>query len=385
MPPATPTIDSTPFDVQHSFDGDPNVLNATFDRRAEIRKLMTRLQEDLHRILPNEGPMQVAANISIRVAAPQAKEHTYSVTVRDSAFNLAAFEEKRKHASTSSAQNVAAKAMAAVESSPAVTAAAATATAPNGRRTSSIRPGAPRETTHDDIYSDEPARKRPRTSITADEDQDLTITSTRPSPRSTESMLREILTLLQTQTQTTPTTAAETLQLLRTHQPQWQSQASWLYDTLNTTNTTLTTNLATVTKKLDSVQHILGQSINASNSSVMAELSNINTKTLPWLENCRKAAADKAMAREEKWRSSSANFHDQSRREREVAEGRLEKGLEGVGEGVARLEKVVKGLRGEGAGDEGELNREGSLGAQVRWELNGSVGGGADREAEGVA
>lgn len=47
--------------VQHNFEGDANILNATNERRTEIRKTLAALAQDLQRM---EGsPVQIQAEI----------------------------------------------------------------------------------------------------------------------------------------------------------------------------------------------------------------------------------------------------------------------------------------------------------------------------------
>ena len=76
---------------------------------------------------------------------------------------------------------------------------------------------------------------------------------------------------------------------------------------------------------------------------------------------------------QEKWRSSSATFHDQSRREREAAEKRIDKRLEEQNQLLVKLARA-QGVDVEGTDmlsiDSVERSREPSLGAQLTAELN---------------
>ena len=104
----------------------------------------------------------------------------------------------------------------------------------------------------------------------------------------------------------------------------------------------------------------------------MSELANI-AKLIPWLEHCRKTSADKVQAREERWRSSSATFHDQTRREREAAEKRLEKKLDEQKElllKLARANDIYPDDGGDTLAESPRRSREESLGAQLTAELN---------------
>jgi hypothetical protein len=80
-------------------------------------------------------------------------------------------------------------------------------------------------------------------------------------------------------------------------------------------------------------------------------------------------------AREEKWRSSSATFHDTARREREAAEKRIEEKLDKQNELLLKLARAsnVKDATNESEqllGSTDERSREPSLWAQLTRELN---------------
>lgn len=51
--------------------------------------------------------------------------------------------------------------------------------------------------------------------------------------------------------------------------------------------------------------------------------SKLISSQIKWAEDCRRVAADAHDKREENWRTSSANFHDKARQERESFQGRL--------------------------------------------------------------
>lgn len=171
---------------------------------------------------------------------------------------------------------------------------------------------------------------------------------------------------------------------LRNWHQEWTQQGGWLYDTLTKTSNATHGMRGPIERKLDSVQDILGQSINASSASTITELGSI-TKLVHWLEHCRKTSADKVQAREEKWRSSSATFHDQTRREREAAEKRIERKLDEQNELLVKLARAnnidASGL-GQSSGKSDERSREASLGAQLTAELNMEAGRHGDKEDE---
>ena len=115
--------------------------------------------------------------------------------------------------------------------------------------------------------------------------------------------------------------------LLGAWKHEWTAQGGWLADHLRQLDASTHAHAAAITKKLDVVQEILGQSLNTVSANVLAELGNV-AKLLPWLEQCRKLSADRSQAREEKWRTNSATFHDAARRERDAADRRLARALD---------------------------------------------------------
>jgi len=116
---------------------------------------------------------------------------------------------------------------------------------------------------------------------------------------------------------------SDALDFLKQWHAEWVKQGGWLFDTLNEADKATKENHAGTLDRIASSQEVLGWSMNSANSCTMTELSNIS-KLVPWLEHCRKMSADKTQAREEKWRTSSATFHDQARRAREEADRMVE-------------------------------------------------------------
>ena len=115
---------------------------------------------------------------------------------------------------------------------------------------------------------------------------------------------------------------SEIMEYLRRWQEQWAQQGGWLFDNVTRLHTVATDNKAFIVQRMEGMQNVIGQSINAANGTVLNELATAN-RHLPWLEQCRKTAADLRQEREEKWRSSSASFHDSARKNREAAELRI--------------------------------------------------------------
>lgn len=311
--------------VEHHFNGDSKLLNATLERRTELRKALAALQQELSRI---EGfPCQVTADIRFNVAGPPAREHVYSVSITDNGFDSVNFARTKVLAGRGSGTGSAASPPASTQ---------------GDRRPSSSRRGA-----DDEEVTEIRPSKRARV-----DGEDGFPTPSRGSLSEDHSTSQRV---------------NEVLNFVKDWKTEWQQQGGWLFDTLNGAAKSSTDHRQAVEKKLESVQDTLGQSINASNATTMAELANI-TKLLPWLEHCRKTNADKVQAREEKWRSSSATFHDQNRREREAAEKRLEDRLESQRRLLIKVAEA-NGIDVDDLSDK-QASREASLGAQLTAELN---------------
>lgn len=288
--------------MDHHFTGDSKLLNATIDRRTEIRKALTSLQQELQRL---EGyPVQVTASIKFNVLGPAPKEHVYAVDVTDTNFDSDLFARTKVPASNSA----------------------------DGR------PVSVASSDHDS----RPA-KRARTDGSIVRNGSISELSTVQRVDDLHSFMK-------------------------TWHDEWTRQGGWLFDSINGIGKVQKSNQDHLDKKLDTLQDILGLSINSACATNMTELNNIS-KLIPWLEHCRKTNADKVQAREEKWRSSSATFHDQSRKEREAAEARLEKKLEAQRQILIKLAEV-NGIDVDEEEDDDEKHSEASLGAQLTAELN---------------
>ncbi|KAF1977046.1 hypothetical protein BU23DRAFT_453815 [Bimuria novae-zelandiae CBS 107.79] len=57
--------------------------------------------------------------------------------------------------------------------------------------------------------------------------------------------------------------------------------------------------------------------------NLIKQESQLISSQIRWLEECRRIASDAHDKREENWRTSSANFHDKARQERETFQGRM--------------------------------------------------------------
>ena len=342
-----------PANVQHSFDGDAETLHATFDRRAEIRKVLNSLQLDLQRI--TNQPVQIEAEIKINIQSkPASKQHTYHVSVTDSTFDAGQFS-KGLSDSAKAQQTATPAASVGPNSSPSVSGHA------NGSRVGTGRENALEAIKQADVEM--PPAKRTR----VNDDDEVPETD---DNKNTEALLKDALKLLRRGGQSGR--IEDLFDFIRDWHKQWAQQGAWLFDT-NTQNNKAQSDLQkTLERRLDGVQDILGQSINASNATTLAELANIN-KLIPWLEHCRKTSADKTQQREEKWRSSSATFHDTSRKDRESAEKRLEDKIEEQKRLLNKQQSILVKLAEANGIDPEEWkdsSREESLGAQLTAELN---------------
>lgn len=302
--------------IEQHFNGDSQLLNQTVVDRNEVRRALAALQKSLQRI--ETVPSQVTAEIRLNVSGPTPREHIYTISITDSQFDSELFARTKTPAKAS-------------------------------KRSSDIlgppSTSSPSVSGHDRLPSsqqDDFIEVRPfkRTRVEGE-------------PVSNDPVQQRL---------------DEIISFAKKWQDEWKHQGGWLFDKLNGNNDTPNGPNPELDKKLDSLQDILGASINSASATTMSELSNI-TKLLPWLEHCRKTHADKVQAREEKWRSSSATFHDQSRKEREAAEKRLDDRLE------AQQRLLVKIAEANGIDlDEIEMpdrrSRESSLGAQLTAELN---------------
>ncbi|KAK4497169.1 hypothetical protein PRZ48_011619 [Zasmidium cellare] len=305
--------------IEHHFNGDSNLLNETAIERNDVRKALAVLQKSLQRI--EAVPTQITAEIRLNVSGPNPKEHIYTIAITDSQFDSDLF------ARTKTPAKVPRRTVGPASSPP------ASSYGRDGRRQSLSR-GFPE--VDGDVTEMRPSK---RTRVETEEPV---------SDDPVEQRLHELLAYM------------------KKWHDEWKHQGGWLFDHLNGASKIATERNREMDKKLETLQDILGQSINSASSTTMSELSNI-TKLLPWLEHCRKTNADKVQAREEKWRSSSATFHDQSRRDRETAEKRLEEKLE------AQQRLLIKIAESNGI-DVDEItdnrSRESSLGAQLTAELN---------------
>jgi hypothetical protein len=158
----------------------------------------------------------------------------------------------------------------------------------------------------------------------------------------------------------------DVLTYLKVWHEESRRQGGWLFDTLNAIVRAQKDDTRSIERNVAEAQHVLGQSINSAFMSQMTELANI-AKLLPWLEQCRKTDADNVRIREERWRTSSATFQDQSRHAREQAEARLESKLEWQRKLLVKLAEANGVDLSEDEDD--EKRSEASLGEQLAAQL----------------
>ncbi|KAJ9620894.1 hypothetical protein H2203_007480 [Taxawa tesnikishii (nom. ined.)] len=333
--------------VRHHFDGDLRLQNSTFDRRMKIRSLLVALHEEVTHLIHTDEHATLTADINITVTGRDAQNHhTYHVSVGD--FFPA------DGPSTHSAPNGTAQehgTPATTTASHAISAALDTPTPcqdPNlshphapqtSRRNGSLATVAGSSQhaspTQHGSASPERARKRMRSEAGLDDQDELGVVST-PHMLESHAVHRshEVSPRL-----AAPMATTRRLDLRPLHKTLRRGAAQEGLDG----------------EKLDSLQNTLGASLNFQNSQTMQELGNIS-KLLPWLESCRKTAADVSTAREEKWRTSSATFHDQTRKERERAEKQIMDELKAQKEVLGKQQRMIAQLlknQGEPTPDDG--------------------------------
>jgi hypothetical protein len=314
--------------MEHHWKGDSDFLAKTATARAEVRKALAALQLEVQKYAGHA--CQIHADIRFNVSGPIAKEHLYTVNIADPKFDQDLFARTKVLAGR-----------AAVSSSPGV---------PVSRRVND----------DDEVVEIRPF-KRPRV-----DDGNGQHSQRRGS------LLEEA---------STHERVEKTLTMIKNWHEEWTRQGGWLFDTLTKVTSNLPANHTVALHKMDGVQDVLGQSINAATATTMSELANIS-KLIPWLENCRKTNADKVQSREEKWRSSSATFHDQNRREREAAEKRLEAKLESQRQLLLKIAEA-NGVDVEDEDDEDDRRSDVSLGAQLTAELNAEASRAAGADSSG--
>lgn len=313
--------------VFHHWRGDTKLLQDTALGRTRLRKALESLQQELQSM--SGCPTQIQAEIRFNVqSSTNPRENCYTVSATGIGFDADLFARTKTVARAPSNAGGA--------SSP-----------PTNNNTD--RPSSRRSLEYDDVVvvEDRPV-KRPRT-----ENGESSASSARN--RNAASLSEDTTTIQR---------VSEVLSFVKDWHGEWTRQGGWLFDTLNSASKANAGAQLAIETKLDAVQDVIGQSINAASATTMSELANIS-KLLPWLEHCRKTNADKVQAREEKWRSSSATFHDQNRRDREAAEKQIKEQLE------FQRHLLVKLAEANGIDvDEEEKLSEASLGAQLRLELN---------------
>lgn len=324
--------------LQHSFEGDSRIQNGTLEAQAEIRNALSNLHHALRKL--EDHQVQVVANVKLRTAGPVAKESLYSISVNGPSWDEDAFAQQLPVSRED------------VPAASAIQTASGTVRSP---LTGSHHHWQESRALNKDGPVALPPAKRARADV-----NDASVYS---SPSEISQFVSSKASKASPQRR-----ANEELDFLKQWHSEWIKQGGWLYDTLNQAAKVAERNSMSMQGRLTGAQDVLGQSLNAASASVMAELTNLS-KLVSHHEQCRKVESGKIQAREEKWRTSSATFHDHARRDRDAAEKRLETEL---GRQRALLIKIAEAneidLDDDEIGNRDE--REASLGAQLTAEFN---------------
>ncbi|KAF1352091.1 hypothetical protein BDV97DRAFT_397140 [Delphinella strobiligena] len=342
--------------VDHFFDGSELIQKSTLDRRMRIRELIIALQNDVQDSIGVHAHVEVSADIKINTSHHETREHMYRVHVqsfptpdnqaakRPSSNNTASddtnFHSARGH---SSASDLSPTDRTGIDADANV---------------SAMTSGKPRvgggfhETSKAQAGVNPRPNKRPRASGTSS--MDLTAETLQSAPSRSASFaypqthVKPLETsrpafapqVSTTQLRESPTTGEETIVFLEDWRKQWHSQGGWLFDLLTKMSNEEQRQSSIINEKLDSLQ----STIPIAHNQLQAGMREISQDMLPWLEKCRKTAGDASQAREEKWRISSANFHDQTRREREAAEKAMLREIRAQSSALNKQMKMVKKL-----------------------------------------
>ncbi|KAI6881647.1 hypothetical protein KC318_g15338 [Hortaea werneckii] len=324
--------------LQHSFEGDSRIQNGTLEVQAEIRNALSNLHHALRKL--EDHQVQVVANVKLKTAGPVAKESLYSISVNGPSWDEDAFAQQL---SVSREDVPAAKA---IQTASDTVQSPFTASEHHWQESRALNKDSPVAL---------PPAKRARADV-----NDASVYS---SPSEISQFVSSKASKASPQRRSN-----EELDFLKQWHSEWIKRGGWLYDTLNQAAKVAERNSMSMQGRLTGVQDVLGQSLNAASASVMAELTNLS-KLVSHHEHGRKVESGKIQAREEKWRTSSATFHDHARRDRDAAEKRLETEL---GRQRALLIKIAEAngvdLDDDEIGNRDE--RETSLGAQLTAEFN---------------
>lgn len=115
---------------------------------------------------------------------------------------------------------------------------------------------------------------------------------------------------------------ATLMKFLTEWRTQWTQQGGWMYDHLTTNKEDERRKKVWFQQQFDTHVGGMTSTLHAHQTQNQQYLTNISNG-IQWLESCRKNEHDAAQTREEKWRMSSASFHDNARKDREAAEKEL--------------------------------------------------------------
>jgi len=115
---------------------------------------------------------------------------------------------------------------------------------------------------------------------------------------------------------------ATMMKFLTEWRTQWSQQGGWMYDHLTTNKEDERRKKVWFQQQFDTHVGGITSTLHAQHTQNQQYLTNISNG-IQWLEGCRKNEHDAAQTREEKWRMSSATFHDNARKDREATEKEL--------------------------------------------------------------
>ncbi|KAF1825208.1 uncharacterized protein K489DRAFT_377758 [Dissoconium aciculare CBS 342.82] len=342
--------------LRHIFNGDQPMLAATADRRSDLRAALFALQQDIC-AGTHYAPVEVVAVVKIRVAGREViplvptKEHVYTVTITDRAFDMEEFKSKKMTNQPITETMTA----------------ALTKEIANGISKSTKRKASESADIDDEVVE---VGATKRTRIEANGSVAAEIASKAPVPAERGTQAHE-----------------ETMTFLRDWRREWQSQGGWLFDTLNAAKTTHASADVARSHQLSTMQTVLNSALERDRAAAQRERASTQ-QTLLYIEKERTALAQKMETRENEWRSSSATFHDRSKTERQEVEARIEEKLARQERLLARIAKAG-GISMEGDGPENDqgspAESDGSLGAQLAAELEADASRAAEPSATGAS
>ncbi|KAK4987177.1 hypothetical protein LTR50_004778 [Elasticomyces elasticus] len=339
--------------------------DATAEHRVSIKRILRKLHDELQ--TQTGHPARVTCTLNFHIDSDPPTVRTYKTTLGGAPPDLAT----QNVIDLSEAENTSPW----EEAAAAATAAAAVAVAAvNGHPAGEAlredrfiageqssaepesRPSKRRRTGSNEHDRDSPSRSATATGV-----------ATRPAPEFSERALTW-------QHMRPGADTKEILDFLRVWREQWREQGGWLYDNFKQSFEEDQRRKTWTDEKLDALQKAVVAVSQSTHNQIKSELTNI-LELLPWLEHCRKTGTDAQQLREERWRTSSATFHDSNRRDRATAEkvmmGELKTQTAMLQEQQSLLKRLMEdcGLDiGDAEGEPAPSNQEQPVAARVKVE-----------------